>query len=112
MSAAVDAVTEAEGAVGVLINNAGYSQSGAVETVAARRGPPPVRDQRVRADPHVPACAARDARRRRWGKIVNIGSMGGRLTFPGGGIYHATKYAVEAISATRCASRSAASAST
>ena len=24
--------------------------------------------------------------------------MGGRLTFPGGGIYHATKYAVEAIS--------------
>ena len=33
-----------------------------------------------------------------WGKIVNIGSMGGRLTFPGGGIYHATKYAVEALS--------------
>jgi short-subunit dehydrogenase len=32
------------------------------------------------------------------GKIVNIGSMGGRLTFPGGGLYHATKYAVEAIS--------------
>jgi len=24
--------------------------------------------------------------------------MGGRLTFPGGGLYHATKYAVEAIS--------------
>jgi NAD(P)-dependent dehydrogenase (short-subunit alcohol dehydrogenase family) len=32
------------------------------------------------------------------GRIVNIGSMGGRLTFPGGGIYHATKYSVEAIS--------------
>jgi NADP-dependent 3-hydroxy acid dehydrogenase YdfG len=32
------------------------------------------------------------------GRIVNISSMGGRLTFPGGGIYHATKYAVEAIS--------------
>jgi short-subunit dehydrogenase len=29
---------------------------------------------------------------------VNIGSMGGKLTFPGGGIYHATKHAVEAIS--------------
>ncbi len=37
-------------------------------------------------------------REQRWGKIVNIGSMGGRLTFPGGGLYHATKYAVEAIS--------------
>jgi NAD(P)-dependent dehydrogenase (short-subunit alcohol dehydrogenase family) len=32
-----------------------------------------------------------------WGRIVNISSMGGRLTFPGGGIYHATKHAVEAI---------------
>ena len=32
------------------------------------------------------------------GRILNIGSMGGTLTFPGGGIYHATKYAVEAIS--------------
>ncbi len=33
MRAAVDAVERAEGAVGVLINNAGYSQSGAIETV-------------------------------------------------------------------------------
>src|SRR5215203_4277209 len=31
------------------------------------------------------------------GRIVNIGSMGGRFTFPLGGYYHATKYAVEAI---------------
>ena len=37
-------------------------------------------------------------RRQRWGKIVNLSSMGGRLVFPGGGFYHATKYAVEAIS--------------
>jgi NAD(P)-dependent dehydrogenase (short-subunit alcohol dehydrogenase family) len=33
-----------------------------------------------------------------WGKIVNISSMGGKLVFPGGGAYHATKYAVEALS--------------
>ena len=32
------------------------------------------------------------------GRVINIGSMGGKLSFPGGGIYHATKYAVEAIS--------------
>jgi short-subunit dehydrogenase len=31
------------------------------------------------------------------GRIVNIGSMGGRFTFPMGGYYHATKYAVEAL---------------
>ena len=37
-------------------------------------------------------------RRQGWGKIVNISSMGGKLTFPGGGFYHGTKHAVEAIS--------------
>jgi short-subunit dehydrogenase len=37
-------------------------------------------------------------RAQRWGKIVNVGSMGGRLTFPGGGFYHATKHSLEAIS--------------
>jgi NAD(P)-dependent dehydrogenase (short-subunit alcohol dehydrogenase family) len=37
-------------------------------------------------------------RERRQGRIVNIGSMGGKLTFPGGGAYHASKYAVEAFS--------------
>jgi NAD(P)-dependent dehydrogenase (short-subunit alcohol dehydrogenase family) len=37
-------------------------------------------------------------RRQRYGRIVNVSSMGGKLTFPGGGAYHATKYAVEALS--------------
>jgi short-subunit dehydrogenase len=37
-------------------------------------------------------------RERRYGRIVNLSSMGGRLTFPGAGMYHATKHAVEAIS--------------
>jgi len=37
-------------------------------------------------------------RAQRWGKIVNLGSMGGRLSFPGGGHYHATKHALEALS--------------
>jgi NAD(P)-dependent dehydrogenase (short-subunit alcohol dehydrogenase family) len=37
-------------------------------------------------------------REHRSGRIVNISSMGGRLVFPGGGAYHATKYAVEALS--------------
>jgi NADP-dependent 3-hydroxy acid dehydrogenase YdfG len=97
MSAAVKAVTEAEGAVGVLINNAGYSQSGAVESV-------PIDQVRRQFETNVfgllRMCqlAMPGMREQQWGKIVNIGSMGGRVTFPGGGIYHATKYAVEAIS--------------
>jgi NADP-dependent 3-hydroxy acid dehydrogenase YdfG len=97
MQAAVAAVTEAEGAVGVLINNAGYSQSGAVESV-------PLDQVRRQFETNVfgliRLCqlVLPGMRAQRYGKLVNVGSMGGRLTFPGGGIYHATKYAVEAIS--------------
>ena len=97
MRAAVAAVEEAEGAVGALVNNAGYSQSGAVESVN-------LDDVRSQFETNVfgliRMCqlvlpGMRDAGR---GRIVNVGSMGGKLTFPGGGIYHATKYAVEALS--------------
>jgi NADP-dependent 3-hydroxy acid dehydrogenase YdfG len=97
MAAAVKQVTDAEGAVGVLINNAGYSQSGAVESV-------PIDQVRRQFETNVFGLIGMcqlvlpGMRDQHWGKIVNIGSMGGRLTFPGGGLYHATKYALEAIS--------------
>ncbi len=97
MSAAVAAVREAEGAVGVLVNNAGYSQSGAVESVPLEQ----IRSQfETNVFGLIRMChlVLPGMREQRFGKIVNVGSMGGRLTFPGGGIYHATKYAVEAIS--------------
>jgi NAD(P)-dependent dehydrogenase (short-subunit alcohol dehydrogenase family) len=97
MSAAVASVEEAHGAVGVLVNNAGYSQNGAVETV-------PLDEVRAQFETNVFGLLRMcqlvlpGMRRRGEGRIVNISSMGGRLTFPGGGIYHATKHAVEAIS--------------
>jgi NADP-dependent 3-hydroxy acid dehydrogenase YdfG len=97
MSAAVKAVEADEGAVGVLVNNAGYSQSGAVESI-------PMDAVRKQFETNVfglvrmcqlvlPAMRAQ-----RWGRIINLSSMGGRLVFPGGGYYHATKFAVEALS--------------
>jgi NAD(P)-dependent dehydrogenase (short-subunit alcohol dehydrogenase family) len=97
MSTAVGVVADAAGAVGVLVNNAGYSQSGAVETV-------PIDEIRRQFETNVFGLVRMcqlvlpGMREQRWGKIVNIGSMGGKLTFPGGGLYHASKYAVEAIS--------------
>jgi NAD(P)-dependent dehydrogenase (short-subunit alcohol dehydrogenase family) len=97
MRAAVDTVEQAQGAVGVLINNAGYSQSGAIETVpldAVRRQ----FETNVFGLVRLTQLVLPKMRAQRWGKIVNIGSMGGRLSFPGGGHYHATKHAVEAIS--------------
>ena len=97
MKAAVDTVVAEEGAVGALVNNAGYSQSGAIETVA-------MEDVRRQFETNVfglirmcqlvlPGMREQGA-----GRIVNISSMGANFTFPGGGVYHATKYAVEAIS--------------
>ena len=97
MSTAVEEVERAEGAVGVLINNAGYSQSGAIETVsidAARRQ----FETNVFGLVRLTQLVLPKMRAQRWGKIVNVGSMGGRVTFPGGGYYHATKHALEAIS--------------
>jgi NAD(P)-dependent dehydrogenase (short-subunit alcohol dehydrogenase family) len=97
MQAAVLEVEQAEGAVDVLINNAGYSQSGAVESVPIDR----VRKQfetNVFGLVRLTQMVLPGMRRQGSGRIVNLSSMGGRLTFPGGGFYHATKYAVEAIS--------------
>jgi NAD(P)-dependent dehydrogenase (short-subunit alcohol dehydrogenase family) len=97
MRAAVEEVERTEGGVGALVNNAGYSQNGAVETVA-------LDDVRRQFETNVfgllrmSQLVLPGMRRERRGRIVNVSSMGGKLTFPGGGIYHATKHAVEAIS--------------
>ncbi len=97
MRAAVQAVQLAEGAVGVLINNAGYGLEGAFEEV-------PMTDIRRQFETNVFGLIAMTKlvlpamRRQRWGRIVNLSSMGGKLTFPGGSYYHATKHAVEALS--------------
>ncbi len=94
---AVEEIEREHGAVGVLVNNAGYSQSGAIEQVdleAVRRQ----FETNVFGLVGLTQLVLPRMREQRWGKIVNVGSMGGRLTFPGGGYYHATKHAIEAIS--------------
>jgi NAD(P)-dependent dehydrogenase (short-subunit alcohol dehydrogenase family) len=97
MQAAVDTVAREHGAVGVLINNAGYSQSGAVESVSMDE----VRRQfetNVFGLVRLTQMVLPGMREQRWGKIVNLSSMGANFVFPGGGFYHATKYAVDALS--------------
>jgi len=95
--AAVAAVEEAEGAVGVLVNNAGYAQQGALEAT-------PLDDVRAMYETNVlgylrmaqlvlPGMRSQGA-----GKIINLSSIAGRVTFPGAGLYSSTKYAVEAMS--------------
>lgn len=97
MGAAVDAIEREHGAVGVLVNNAGYGQEGAFEST-------PMTEVRRQFETNVfglvrlTQLCLPGMRRQRWGKIVNLSSMGGKLTLPGGAFYHATKHAVESLS--------------
>lgn len=97
MTAAVDTVIARSGRIDALVNNAGYSQGGAAETLV-------LDDVRRQFETNVfgllrmTQLVLPHMREQRSGRIINISSMGGRLVFPGGGAYHATKYAVEAFS--------------
>jgi NAD(P)-dependent dehydrogenase (short-subunit alcohol dehydrogenase family) len=97
MRGAVAEVEAAEGAVGALVNNAGFGLEGPVETV-------PLDEWRRQFETNLFGMvrliqlALPRMRDQRWGRIVNVSSIGGRLTFPGGGPYHASKWAVEAMS--------------
>lgn len=92
----IDRLTNGHG-VDVLVNNAGYGLFAPVEACT---------DEDVRAQyetnvfgllrvtrAFLPAMRARGK-----GRVVNVSSVGGRMTFPLGGIYNSTKYAVESIS--------------
>lgn len=93
----VDAGLARFGRIDALVNNAGYGAYGPLEATpfeAARRQfevnalGPLATIQAVL--PHF--------RGRRSGTIVNISSMGGRLAFPLGTLYHGTKFALEGMS--------------
>jgi len=89
---------EAEtGAIDALVNNAGFGLHGAIEDTpldAARQQ----FETNFFAVARLCQLALPAMRARGRGHIVNMSSMGGRLTFPGGAFYHASKHALEAFS--------------
>ena len=97
MVAAVAAVIADHGRVGALVNNAGYGAYGAIEDV----GLATVRAQfetNVFGMARLTQLVLPSMREHGCGRIIMMSSMGGRFTFPFGGYYHASKYAVEAFS--------------
>ncbi len=90
-------VIEREGRIDVLVNNAGYGSCGSIEEI-------PMEEIKRQYEVNVFGLGRMTQlvlpymRKQRSGKIVNIASMGGRLTTPFCGWYHSTKYAVESIS--------------
>ena len=96
MSSAVKTIEAEHGTVGALVNNAGYGEYGTVEETDLDK----VRtmfETNVFGLARLTQLVLPAMREAHSGRVVNIGSMGGRFTFPVGGYYHATKYAVEAI---------------
>lgn len=97
MAAAVEAVEAEHGSVGILVNNAGYGEYGTIEETDLDR----VRRQfetNVFGLARMTQLVLPGMREAGRGRVINVGSMGGRLVFPVGGYYHASKYAVEALS--------------
>ena len=84
------------GQIDVLINNAGYGALGALEAAS---------DEEIRRQLEVnffgliavTKAVLPGMRTRRSGVIVNVSSMGGRITFPFSTLYHAAKFAVEGL---------------
>jgi short-subunit dehydrogenase len=94
---AVDAIIHQSGRIDLLVNNAGYGSYGSIEDV-------PMDEARAQIEVNVFGLARLTQlvlphmRAQRSGTIINISSMGGKLVTPLGGWYHASKYAVEALS--------------
>ena len=83
--------------VDVLVNNAGFALSGPIEVLAdadvRRQFATNVFGLLTMTRTVLPSMRARGS-----GRVINISSFVGRTTFPGMGVYGATKYAVEALS--------------
>jgi len=93
----VETIIKKEGKIDVLWNNAGYGLYGSVEDVS-------LDEARKQMDVNVFGIAAMTQkvvpymRKARSGTIINTSSMGGKMYFPMGAWYHASKHAVEGLS--------------
>jgi short-subunit dehydrogenase len=89
-------LSELPAPVSVLVNNAGYSVRGALEDVsidAAKR----LFEVNIFALIRVTQACLPAMRRQKKGIIINLSSIVGKFTFPGSGVYAASKHALEAI---------------
>jgi NAD(P)-dependent dehydrogenase (short-subunit alcohol dehydrogenase family) len=90
-------ISAEHGGVDVLVNSAGYPLPRPLEQVELSE----LRhlfETNVVATLHLSQAVLPTMRAQGYGRIVTIGSTGGRFTSPGAGAYHTVKYAIEALS--------------
>jgi NAD(P)-dependent dehydrogenase (short-subunit alcohol dehydrogenase family) len=93
----IEEINAEHGGVDVLVNSAGYPLPRPLEQVELSE----LRhlfETNVVATLHLSRAVLPTMRAQGYGRIVTIGSTGGRFTSPGAGAYHTVKYAVEALS--------------
>ena len=97
ITACVEQIFKEAGSIDILVNNAGFGSYGSIEDVS-------MEDARYQLEVnvfgamHLTQLVLPKMRENKYGKIVNISSVGGKIVFPLGGWYHATKFALEALS--------------
>lgn len=93
----INTITAEQGKIDILWNNAGYGLYGSVEDI-------PLDEARKQMEVNVFGMAAMTQkvvpymRKANTGLIINTSSMGGKMYFPMGAWYHASKHAVEGLS--------------
>ena len=97
VTACVEQILKGAGSIDILINNAGFGSYGAIEDVT-------MQDAKYQLEVNVFGAmrltqfVLPKMRQNKYGKIVNVSSVGGKMASPLGGWYHASKFSIEALS--------------
>jgi len=93
----VNRILDEEGVISCLVNNAGYGQFGPIEDVPMEKV-----EQQYEVNVYGPhrliKAVLPHMRREEDGTIINVSSVAGRVSFPGGGVYCGSKAAIESMS--------------
>lgn len=93
----IETIISNEGRIDVLVNNAGYGSFGTLEDVPMEEAKRQF-DVNVFGVGRITQLVIPYMRKQKSGRIVNITSIGGKITTPFGGWYQSSKYALESLS--------------
>jgi NADP-dependent 3-hydroxy acid dehydrogenase YdfG len=97
IASATQEVVRCFGRIDILVNNAGHAVRGAVEEVSVEQVQK-MFDVNVYGVMRMIRAVVPHMRQQKAGRVINIGSIAGKLVLPVNGTYSATKFALEALS--------------